>query len=79
MRVPVWFEPTRLGTYEIACAQLCGIGHANMRGDVVVESPEAFEAWLALKAEEKAEEAEEDEEEEEEGEEEDEEEDEEEE
>ncbi len=28
------------------CAQLCGIGHANMRGVVVVEPAAAFEAWL---------------------------------
>ena len=46
MRVPVWFEPTLAGKYEIACAQLCGNAHATMRGDVIVHAPEEFEAWL---------------------------------
>jgi len=41
------FQPTRPGTYEIACAELCGVGHYIMRGKVVVESQAAFEAWLA--------------------------------
>ena len=26
-----WFEPTRVGTYEILCAELCGRGHYTMR------------------------------------------------
>ncbi len=41
-----WFTPTRAGRYEAMCAQLCGIGHANMRGTVVVEDEAAFQAWL---------------------------------
>ena len=41
-----WFTPTKLGRYEVLCAQLCGVGHYNMRGYVVVEEPAAFEAWL---------------------------------
>lgn len=41
----VWFEPILTGQFEIGCAQLCGLGHYRMRGDVVVESPEEFEAW----------------------------------
>ena len=54
MRIPVWFEPTKEGTYEIGCAQLCGIGHANMRGDVQVLTDEAFQAWLKEQAAAKA-------------------------
>jgi cytochrome c oxidase subunit 2 len=42
-----WFTPTVAGHYEAMCAQLCGIGHPNMRGTVVVEDEAAFEAWLA--------------------------------
>ncbi|WP_416051665.1 c-type cytochrome [Cupriavidus basilensis] len=42
-----WFTPTKAGTYEILCAQLCGVGHYNMRGHVVVEDEAAFQAWLA--------------------------------
>jgi len=41
------FRPTKVGTYEIACAELCGLGHYRMRGTVVVMSQEDFAAWLA--------------------------------
>jgi cytochrome c oxidase subunit 2 len=41
-----WFTPTQVGRYEALCAQLCGVGHFNMRGYVVVEEPPAFQAWL---------------------------------
>jgi cytochrome c oxidase subunit 2 len=39
--------PNKLGTYEIVCAELCGLGHAVMRSTAVVEQPEAFETWVA--------------------------------
>ncbi|WGG48211.1 cytochrome c oxidase subunit II [Rugamonas sp. DEMB1] len=42
-----WLTPQRSGRFEVLCAQLCGIGHAAMRGYVVVEQPAAFGAWLA--------------------------------
>lgn len=42
-----WFTPTKTGKFDILCAQLCGVGHYNMRGHVVVEEPAEFEAWLA--------------------------------
>ncbi|MEF9387972.1 c-type cytochrome [Ralstonia solanacearum species complex bacterium KE056] len=41
-----WFTPTKAGRYDILCAQLCGIGHASMRGVVVVEDEAAFTRWL---------------------------------
>jgi cytochrome c oxidase subunit 2 len=47
MTVEIWFTPTREGDYELACAQLCGVGHYIMRGKVKVESQEAFDTWLA--------------------------------
>jgi len=31
---------------EIACAQLCGLGHYRMRGTVTILSPDAYQAWL---------------------------------
>jgi cytochrome c oxidase subunit 2 len=59
LNIPLWWIPTvtteemrrKAGkaddwTYEIACAQLCGIGHATMRGFVMVETPEAYQAWF---------------------------------
>jgi cytochrome c oxidase subunit II len=42
----VWFEATQTGEFEIACAQLCGLGHYRMKGFFVVETPEAFQAFL---------------------------------
>ena len=42
-----WFTPTRTGTFEALCAELCGTGHALMRGRVVVESEADHAAWLA--------------------------------
>ena len=42
-----WFTPTVAGRYEALCAQLCGVGHPNMRGFVVVEDPAVFNAWQA--------------------------------
>jgi cytochrome c oxidase subunit 2 len=41
-----WFTPTRAGTFEILCAELCGLGHAQMRGKVIVEEEGAYQAWL---------------------------------
>src|SRR5262249_31561881 len=41
-----WFTPTKPGRYEVLCAQLCGVGHYNMRGYVVVEDESAFRSWL---------------------------------
>jgi cytochrome c oxidase subunit 2 len=41
-----WFEPTRTGTFDILCFELCGIGHHEMRGTVVIEAASDFEAWL---------------------------------
>ncbi len=41
-----WLTPTRTGTFDILCFELCGTGHYAMRGTVVVEEKSAFEAWL---------------------------------
>jgi cytochrome c oxidase subunit II len=45
-----WFTPTRTGSFNVLCEQLCGIAHWAMRGRVVVEEPAAYEAWLAQQA-----------------------------
>jgi cytochrome c oxidase subunit 2 len=50
MRVPVWFQPSRAGRYEIGCAQLCGLGHYRMRGELVAETNQEFETWLDAQA-----------------------------
>ena len=41
-----WFVPTRAGTFDILCFELCGTGHYAMRGKVVVEDERAYQAWL---------------------------------
>ena len=58
LTIPIWFVPNvttaemraRTGKpefqYEIACAQLCGLGHARMRGFVTVQTAEEFQTWL---------------------------------
>jgi cytochrome c oxidase subunit 2 len=58
LTIPIHFIPTvttaemrtRTGNaafqYEIACAQLCGLGHARMRGFVTVQTAEEFQTWI---------------------------------
>ena len=46
MIFPVWFQATQTGEFEIACAQLCGLGHYRMRGSLTIENDEAFSTWL---------------------------------
>ncbi len=41
-----WFTPTRVGKFEILCAELCGVGHHQMRGIVIVENENDYNAWL---------------------------------
>jgi cytochrome c oxidase subunit 2 len=45
--IPIWFEATEAGRYEIACAELCGFGHTGMRGLLTVHTPESWEEWVA--------------------------------
>jgi cytochrome c oxidase subunit 2 len=40
-------NPTREGTYQVICAELCGVGHGVMRSRVIVQSQDEFAAWLA--------------------------------
>ncbi|WP_426338677.1 cytochrome c oxidase subunit II [Pseudoduganella sp. S-14] len=42
-----WLTPTQTGRFEVLCAQLCGVGHSNMRSAVVVEEQAVYDAWLA--------------------------------
>ncbi|MCS7265400.1 MAG: cytochrome c oxidase subunit II [Armatimonadetes bacterium] len=41
-----WFVVTKKGEYEIACAELCGLGHYGMRGVMVVEDEKDVQNWL---------------------------------
>jgi cytochrome c oxidase subunit 2 len=40
-----WFTPTMLGTFDIECTVICGVGHATMLSKVVVVPVADFEAW----------------------------------
>ena len=43
-----WFTPTKTGTFEILCAQLCGVGHYAMRGTLIVDDQSTFDGWLNM-------------------------------
>ena len=45
-----WFEATKTGTYDIQCAEICGIGHGVMAGRIVIESPEEHATWMAMRS-----------------------------
>ena len=47
MSIPNHFVATREGKYLIACSQLCGLGHAKMKGVVEVHSPDSFDQWMS--------------------------------
>jgi cytochrome c oxidase subunit 2 len=38
--------PTKTGTYQLICTELCGFGHASMRAKVIVQSQSAFDKWV---------------------------------
>ena len=41
-----WLTPTVAGTFDILCAELCGVGHHIMRGLVVTEPDSDYQVWL---------------------------------
>ena len=49
LRLPVHFKATKTNTYQINCAQLCGIGHSNMKGIIKVLPQADFDVWLKSK------------------------------
>lgn len=45
--IRLWFEATRPGEFDLACAELCGLGHYRMKGRVVVYPEEEYGTWVA--------------------------------
>lgn len=45
--IEINFEPTRVDEMEIACAELCGVGHFAMRGELFIMEQDEFDDWLA--------------------------------
>ena len=51
LRIPCWFTPTKIGRYQVNCAQLCGGGHSAMTGGfLTVESQADYDKWLKSKS-----------------------------
>jgi cytochrome c oxidase subunit 2 len=46
MDIHAHFTPTEVGTYELACAELCGLGHYRMQAKVRVLGEDEFQKWL---------------------------------
>ncbi len=46
----IWFQATELGSYELACAELCGLGHYRMRAAVTVHTTDGYRQWLLEQA-----------------------------
>ena len=44
--IPIQFTASKTGKFEIACAELCGLGHHRMRSFIDVLSQEEYEEWL---------------------------------
>lgn len=45
MEIPLELHVENPGTWEIACAQLCGLGHSQMRSFLIVMPPEEYDRW----------------------------------
>ncbi len=50
MEIPFRFQADKIGSYEVACSELCGLGHHQMRTTLEVLSAEDFEKWLKAQA-----------------------------
>lgn len=42
----MWFNATKVGTYDIECAEYCGLNHSYMLGKVKVIPENEFNAWV---------------------------------
>ncbi len=46
MEIAIWFQAKETGRFQVGCAQLCGLGHYEMKADLVIESAKDFQKWL---------------------------------
>jgi cytochrome c oxidase subunit 2 len=53
LMIHMHFTPTKVGDYEIACAELCGLGHYKMHGILRVVSQEEYDKWIGEREKEK--------------------------
>jgi len=47
MKQLVWFKAVRTGEFDIVCAEICGWGHYQMKGQLTIESREEYDEWMA--------------------------------
>jgi cytochrome c oxidase subunit 2 len=45
----LYLHPDKVGTYDILCAEYCGVGHSTMRAELIVMEPAAYAAWREKK------------------------------
>ncbi len=45
-----WFRAEELGTYQVFCAEYCGLNHSYMYSKVIVLTEDDFNKWLSDKA-----------------------------
>lgn len=43
----MWYELTKTGVYDIACAEICGTFHYRMQAKLTVYSQAEYDSWLA--------------------------------
>jgi cytochrome c oxidase subunit 2 len=48
MDIPFRFRADRTGTFEIACAELCGLGHSQMRAFLQVMPAADYDQWKKI-------------------------------
>ena len=41
----MWFKPTKTGTWDIICGQLCGSGHSQMKATLEVVTEKDYNDW----------------------------------
>lgn len=46
-----WFTPEETGTYTVECFELCGLGHSDMKGEIIVMNQDDFDEWYEGTAE----------------------------
>ena len=46
MKTQCWFMATKVGDYDVACAQLCGMMHSQMHANLMVREQKEYEEWL---------------------------------
>lgn len=44
--IPAWFEADKTGKFSLVCAELCGLGHTRMMGELLVQDQAEYDRWL---------------------------------